>query len=105
MNSKGVDEVLGTNTAAGYQNIGNYVARGNFIPRPDSLGEPRRLAKMDPTVMVPPPGGANGKSLASVNDNTLDTVDRLDSAKTFKRPGSRGQMEVKRLQDVTQNPE
>lgn len=105
--SRGVDQALGTNTNAAYEGIGSYVSRGNFIPRPDSNGEPRRLAKINPNELIPPPdtsGRPTGKSMASVHDNTMDTVDRLDSAKTFKRPGSRGQMEVKRLADLNQNP-
>ena len=105
--SKGMDGAMNSNIAAAYGALPSYVARGNFIQRPDSNGEPRKLAKMNPNERLPPPqteGRPNGKSLASMNDNTMDTVDRLDSAKTFKRPGSRGQMEVKRLADLNQNP-
>lgn len=102
-----MDEVFGTNTAAAYNAIGNYAARGNFIPTPGPLPEPRRLAKIDPNDVVQPfdaQGKIGSRSVAGINDQTMDTVDRLDSAKTFKRPGSRGPVEVKRLGDLNMSP-
>ena len=106
--SRGVDEAFGTNTAAAYDGIRNYAARGNFIPTPGPLPEPRRLAKIDPNDIIAQPdysGKAGSRSLIGVNDQTMDTVDRLDSAKTFKRPGSRGPIDVKRIGDLNMNPQ
>jgi hypothetical protein len=98
--SKNIDEIMGTNTQQVYDGL-NYAVRGNFIPGTVQTPEPRRLAKMNPTDVIPPVDmgvKSQPKSVVGANDVTMESADRIDSAKTYKRPSSRG-FEIRKTAD------